>query len=328
MKSILPLKLISTGKALPARKVSSAELDAWLGKPAGYAEKISGVACRYLAGPHETQSELAAAALRDAMARSHVTPDSIDLVLSAAAIPEQALPCTGARLLEPAGLPSGTPAFDVNASCLSFLAALQIAASLLLAGSYQRIAIVASDLASRGVNWSHPESSLIFGDGAAAVIVEQGDGSSGIQAYRMETYPAGKSLCEIHAGGTRCTPRNGAQASDFLFHMEGSRLFRQTLLVIDDFIQALFRNQAPLSQIDVIVPHQASLQAMQHLSRHLGLAPGRIVDIYRLHGNQVAASLPTALHEAMQSGRLAVGSRALLLGTGAGLTLGGIVLQL
>jgi 3-oxoacyl-[acyl-carrier-protein] synthase-3 len=324
---MLPLKLLATGKALPSRCVSSAELDRVLQRPAGFVRRKSGIDHRYHAGAGECQSTLAAVALRNALTRAAISPGSIDLLLSASGVPEQALPSTACRILEPAGLASGTPAFDVNASCLSFLAALQLAAALLNAGTYRRIAIVASDLASRGLNWDDPESSLIFGDGAAAAVVEKGDGRTGIEAFRMETYPQGKALCEIRAGGTRCTPATGVQPSDFLFRMDGKAVFRLTSQVIGRFLDGLFTGAPFRSEdLDLIIPHQASHLAMRHVRKRLALPESRVVDIYATHGNQVAASLPTALHEAVTSGRMAAGARALLIGTAAGLTVGGMVL--
>lgn len=326
--ALLPLRLLSTGKALPTRCVSSSELDRQLKRPEGWVREKSGVSSRHHAAEWETQSGLAAQALRDAMARGGVAPGSVDLLLSASGVPEQALPTTACRILEPAGLPSGTPAFDINASCLGFLAALQLAAALLNAGTYRRIAVVASDLASRGVDWREPEASLIFGDGAAAAIVERGHGDVGIEAYLMQTHPQGKALCEVRAGGTRCTPSNGAQPGDFLFRMDGKGVFRLTSQVIGDFLDDLFDGQ-PFGRddIDLIVPHQASHLAMQHIRKRLQLPESRVVDIYATHGNQVAASLPTALHEAVDSGRLRPGMRAMLIGSAAGLTLGAMVLH-
>ena len=324
---MLPLRLLATGKALPSRCVLSSELDAKGRYPAGYVRRKSGVDRRYHAEASESQSMLAASALRDALARGRIAPESIDLLLSASGVPEQALPSTACRILEPAGLMPGTPAFDISASCVSFLAALQMAAALLNAGTYKRIAIAASDLASRGLNWDDPEASLIFGDGAAAVVVEKGDGRTGIAAYRMETHPEGKALCEIRAGGTRCTPSNGAQARDFQFRMNGKGVFRLTSRVIGSFIDSLFRDVSfSRDDLDLIIPHQASHLAMQHVRKRLGLPESRIVDIYATHGNQVAASLPTALHEAVVTGRLLPGMRTLLIGSAAGLTLGAMVL--
>ena len=193
---LLPLKIIATGAALPPNRVAST-LDAHLGKPAGYVEKRSGIVYRYHAADDASQAELAAAALQDALARSAIPAASIDLLISASAIAVQALPCTAAHILKVAGLAPGTPGFDINSSCVSFISALQVAAGLLNAGTYRRIAIVSADLASRGIDWQHEESSLIFGDGAACAIVERGDGTGGILASLVETYPAGSELCEI-----------------------------------------------------------------------------------------------------------------------------------
>lgn len=328
---MLPIHLLSTGKALPEQQVTSAELDARLGHLAGYVRKKSGIDVRHHATLAEHQSELAGAAVRDALRRADVPAASIDLLISASGVQEQALPNTAARILEPAGLPAGTPAFDVNASCLSFLTALHVASSLLTTGAYKRIAVVASDLASRGIDWDDAETALIFGDGAAAVIVEAAPAVSGtgIHAYRMETYPAGKAYCEIRAGGTRRNPRTGAQPTDYLFHMDGKRVFKLASQLMDGFLDRLFAgSHYTLHDMHVVVPHQASHLGMQHLRKRLGVPEASVVDIYAQHGNQVAASIPTALHEAVTGQRIEPGKAVLLVGTAAGLTLGGMVLTL
>ena len=327
--ALLPLTILATGKALPARCVLSSALDARLGKRAGYVQTRSGVAHRYHAADDETQSGLAARALADAIARADIRADSIDLLLSASGVQEQALPSTACRILDEARLPAGTPGFDIASSCLSFPVALHVAATLLGTGSYRRIAVVASDLASRGIDWDCAESSLIFGDGAAAVIVERGDGRRGIESYALRTFPAGKALCEIRAGGTRRNPRIGVDAGDFLFRMDGKGVFKLTSGLVDDVLSTLLGQAGvSLDDIDIVVPHQASHLAMRHIARRLRVPANKLVDIYATHGNQVAASIPTALHEAFVSGRATAGSRMLMFGTAAGLSIGGMVLSL
>lgn len=327
--ALTPLALLASGKALPSRCVPSSALDAQLGHAAGWVERKSGIVQRHHATGGDSQAELAAAALRDAMARGGIKPQSIDLLLSTSGVPDQALPSMGCRILEPAGLPAGTPAFDVNASCLGFLAALQMAAGLLASGAYRRIAITAADLASRGIDWQDPEASLIFGDGAAAVIVEAGDGQRGIVTQRFETHPAGKALCEIRAGGTARNPRVGVLPQDYLFAMQGKAVFRFVSTLLEGFMQRLFQGSGrSLAEMDLVVPHQASHLSMQHLQRRLGVPAERVMDIYATHGNQVCASLPTALHEALDRGRAVRGEQLLMLGSAAGITLGGMVLAL
>lgn len=325
--TVLPLKIIATGVALPPQCVESSQLDRQLNKSGGYVEKRSGIIHRFHASHHASQAELAAAALNDALARHAIERDSIDLLISASAIAVQALPFSAAHILKAAGLPAGTASFDINTSCVSFITALQVAAGLLNAGVYRRIAIVSADIASRGIDWDDEESSLIFGDGAACAIVERGDGRSGILSYLMETYPEGSELCEIRAGGTRCNPRAGMSDDDFLFHMQGKKLFRQALALIENFLDRLLVGKGlSLSQIATVVPHQASHLSLEHMRKRLHVKPEALIDIYRYRGNQVAASIPSALHEAAVTNRLPAGKPVMLIGTAAGLTLGGMVL--
>lgn len=327
---MIPVRLIATGKAVPSRSVTSAELDLELGHQPGYTLQKSGVQSRYVAAPHESQSQLGAIALQDALQHAGLQPSDIDLLIGACGVPEQALPNTACFIALHAGLPPGTPAFDVNASCLSFMAAFRVAASMLADGGYRRIAIVSSDLASRGVDWRDPESSMIFGDGAAAVIVERGDGSgSGIRAYKMATYPEGRRHCEIRGGGTERNPRNGCEPDDYLFHMDGKSVFRLAVKVMPEFLEQLMKESGVgLDQIDVVVPHQASPLGLAHAARILDVPDAKIIKIFETHGNQVAASLPSALHEAVRSGRAMPGQRLLMMGTAAGLTVGGMIVDL
>ncbi len=323
----LAFKIIATGVSLPPDRVESSTLDRKLNKPVGYVEQRSGVRHRYHATADANQAELAAAALHDALERHGINPSSIDLLISASAIAYQALPCTAVHILKIAGLAPRIAGFDINSSCVSFISALQVAAGLLNAGTYQRIAIVSADLASRGIDWNDEESSLIFGDGAACAIVERGDGRSGILASLVEMYPTDSELCEIRAGGTRCNPRSGMDNDDFLFHMQGKRLFRQASGIIEDYFQRLLEKSGlTLADIATVIPHQASHLSLAHMRKRLHVPTDVLVDIYRDHGNQVAASIPTALHAAVMSGCFSPGKPVMLIGTAAGLTLAGMVL--
>lgn len=325
--SLIPLKIIATGAALPDEKILSSDLDRQLGKPAGYVQRLSGIEYRFHAPASASQAQLAAAAIDDALTRGAIAHDSIDLLLYASAIPVQALPYSAAHVLKASCLPDGLSCFDINASCVSFISALQVAAGLLNTGAYRRIAIVSAELASRGIDWQEEESSLIMGDGAACAIVERGDGTSGIAACRFETYPAGIALCEIRAGGTRRNPRAGIDDSDFLFHMDGKRLFRQASALIGGYWQRLLDDSGySLGDMATVVPHQASHLSLEHMRKRLKVPETVLVDIYRQVGNQVAASIPTALHHAVLQDRFKPGRPVMLIGTAAGLTFGGMVL--
>lgn len=333
----IPLRLVSTGKALPSQAVTASALDKRLGLPEGTVLRKGGVQVRHFATEGETQSALGAKALHDALQRANWQLGDVDLLIGACGVAEQALPSTSCLIAAAAGLPAGTPTFDVGSSCLSFLTALRVAASLLGPQGYRRIAVVSVDLASRGLDWSEPEASLIFGDGAAAALLEIPDSSTekvssalnALRAFRLETYPEGRAFCEIRAGGTRSNPRTGLVPQDHLFHMDGKAVFKLASQVIPEFLATLMAEvEGGVDSVDWVVPHQASHLGMAHAARKLDIPAERIINIYTTHGNQVAASLPTALHEALVSGRAQPGHRLLLMGTAAGLTVGGLVLDL
>lgn len=322
------IKIVSTATALPERKVVSSELDVMLGKRKGYVEKRSGITERYYATDDSGQAELAAKALHNALNAGLLTPSSVDLLICASAIGVQALPCSAVHILKAAKMPAAIAGFDINSSCVSFISAMEVAAGLLNSGAYRRIAIVSADIPSRGIDWNHEESSLIFGDGAACAIVEKGNGESGIIASLIEVYPDGSELCEVRAGGTRCNLRTGMTDSDFLFHMQGKALFRYASSLIDDYFSRLLKkSNLTLADIGTVIPHQASHLSLEHMRKRLHIPEHILIDIYRHYGNQVAASLPSALHQEFVSGRIVPGKPVILLGTAAGLTLAGMVLM-
>ncbi|WP_066802638.1 3-oxoacyl-[acyl-carrier-protein] synthase III C-terminal domain-containing protein [Moraxella oblonga] len=324
------LKLIATGKALPTQKVSSDELDKRLNKPAGYVQKRSGIIYRHHADLHLTQAGLAGQAILNACQNANLSLSDIDLLIAVNGVPQQALPSTASHIF--AHLNWQGAGYDVNASCVGFLPALEQAGALLNMGCYKRIAICASDLASRGLNWQDDETALIFGDGAACVILEKGtDNDGGLLGFLMKSYPDGIEYCQIQAGGTAKNPKTGMCEDDFYFKMDGYGVFKKTSEVLPAFLDNLLntpKNPLTIQKIDLWLVHQASHLGMSHLIKRLGIAPQKVINIYPTHGNQVSASLPTVLHEAVSTGQWQQGKTVALVGTGAGLTLAGAIWQI
>jgi 3-oxoacyl-[acyl-carrier-protein] synthase III len=326
-----PVRVLGTGVAEPGRRVTSCDLDARLGLPCGTVERRSGVRARFV---EETRSAaaLGADAARQALAAAAVPLDEIDCVVAASASMDQAMPCNAALMHRELGLGDrGVPAFDIGASCLGFLAAIETLSWAIAAGRYRRVLVVASDIASCALDWTQLEASAIFGDGAAAAVLGPADGSpSSILATAFATYSDGAHLCEIRAGGSRHHPSRSSGDYQALarFRMDGPAVFRLVAKHIDEFVCGLLRAAGVERHgLNVLVPHQASHLGMRHVTRRLGIPRERVIDIYADHGNQVAASLPTALDAAIATGRLRRGGTALLLGSGAGVSLGGVVLR-
>lgn len=328
--SMLPVAILGTGHALPKRRVSSQALDKQLHLTAGTVAKVSGVIQRYFAACDETAANLGAQAAQRALTAAQLSLSDIDCLVCVSGTMDQGLPYNAALLHRELGLSdAAVPAFDINASCLSFLAALDTLSFPLSAGRYRHILLVAADLASCGLNWQRLKASAIFGDGAAAVIIGKAHAGQGLLASDLMTLSEGADFCRIPAGGSRFHPSRIDRPFAPLtqFHMDGKRVFKLAAQYLPAFVERLLqRAKLCKADIDRVVPHQASHLALSHIGKRLGFASEKVVNIFAGYGNQVAASLPTALDIAIRDGRIIRGNRILLLGTGAGLSLGGAVM--
>lgn len=326
-----PLRLLATGLSTPAQWLDSTALDARLGLAPGTIEARTGVARRGIE-PDRNAAQVGAEAARAALHDAGIAIDTVDAVVCASASHDQAMPCNAALLHRALGL-RGAAAFDVNASCIGFLMGLDLVASLLASRRYRRVLLVSCDLASRALDPRDLDTIGLFGDGAAAAVLEAGDAADGpaLLAACFETWSEGAHACEIPGGGSRLPPsrHDGDYREVCTFRMDGKRLYRIAAGHFEAFVAGLLAEAGTdIDAIARVVPHQASRLGMEHVFKRLGLPRDRIEDIFASHGNQVSASLPTALHLALAGGRLRRGDTALLIGTAAGVTLGGAVLRL
>lgn len=327
---MIPVKLAGLGWYLPPRRVTNAELEARLDIPADWIERATGV-CERRYVCDETVVAMGVAASHMALEASGLRVEDLDAIICASTSPQQAIPCTAAFLQRELRAPEGASAcFDINATCLSFLFALQTAAHLVAAGAYTTMLICCSELVSRSLNPRERESVVLFGDAAAACVVTRsapGEESALWHAH-FETHSSGANLTEISGGGTLHHPNDPHTTPEMnMFHMEGPAVFRQASMLgeslIERFITALGWQR---SCFDALVPHQASRHAIELFTRRLGFTREQMVVNLPQRGNCVSASIPLALAEAVHSGRIRRGNRVLLAGTGAGLTLGALAL--
>lgn len=323
-------RIAGTGIALPRRKVTSEEVDHLVGRPAGWTQQRFGIRMRHWADADETSSTLAARAAQDALATAGWSASDVDVIIGACGVMEQPIPGTAVlvqRRLELGA--SGIPAFDVNATCLSFLMALDTALAGFALGKWRRALITGADIASAALDFTNPEASVIFGDGAAAVALEA-DGPHELLSLSLATWSEGASYCRLEAGGTRLRPHDDLE--DFLarsrFHMDGPGVFKATARRFPEFIARLLEaTQIAVSDIATFVPHQASAAALEHFKRSVDGGHAKTIDVFAEHGNQIAASMPHALHVAYTSGRLVSGSTSMLIGSAAGISLGGALIR-
>ena len=326
----LPVKIAGLGWYLPERRVSSAELEQQLNLPAGWVERTTGVSERRYA-THETSVSMGAAAARMALARAALTAADLDAIVCASTAPQQAIPCTAALLQRELSAPDGGSAcFDVNATCLSFLVALQIAAHLVTGGLYRRVLIVSSELASRSLNPQEWESAVLFGDSAAAAVVTPAaaEEASAIWHSQVVTYSSGADLTSLVGGGTLHHPNDPLTTPVMnTFHMDGPAVFKKATRLLGPFLENFFAQLGwTRSQVNLVVPHQASRHGVELLTARLGFQPEQVFLNLPTRGNCISASIPLALSEAYDAGRLRRDDRVVLVGSGAGLTFGALAL--
>lgn len=324
------VKVLSTGKYLPKKQVTAQEIGLRLGLSQGWVEKKSGVLVRHFVDG-ETASMMGAFAAKDALVAAGLSMRDIDCLISTSGIPEQAIPCTASLIQKQLGaVDSGIPAFDINSTCLSFITGLDMVSYLIDAGRYNRVLLVASEV-STGLNWNDKESCTLFGDGAAAAIIAKSDETerSRILSSNMETYSKGAHLTQCQGGGNKYHPKDYAENPEsFLFKMDGRGVYRLASEMLPSFVERLLQTAGlKMADMQMVIPHQASLMAMRLLRKQLGIPEEKLMVIAHNHGNTIAASVPMALHEAIIQGKIHRGDRIMLLGTSAGFSMGGIVLE-
>lgn len=322
--------IAGAGTYLPRETISAADLDRLTAQPAGSTAARFGVHTRHRAAPDETSSAMAAHAARLALDEAGWDYGSLDVLVSACGVMEQPIPGTAALVQRRLGLgASGIPAFDVNATCLSFLLALDRVLVGFAMGEWRRALIVSADVASAALDYADPEASVLFGDGAAAIALEV-DGPHVRLANLFRTYGDGADLCQLEAGGTRLRPGDGIDRflAGARFRMDGPGLFRATARRFPGFLRDLLdRSGIAADQLGCVLPHQASRAALDHLRRAIPEGEARIVDLFASVGNMIATSIPFTLATARVQGRLRAGELGLVIGTSAGVSLGGAVFR-
>ncbi|WP_135229395.1 3-oxoacyl-ACP synthase III family protein [Deinococcus fonticola] len=326
---ILNARILATGQALPQRIVPTAEVAALCGVPADLAMARSGVRERRWLSGDETALTLGAEAARNAVQAAGLSLDNVDALLNASGSHLQPIPDGAALLARELGL-RGKSTYSLHATCLSFLVALHHACLLIHTGQVRHVLIVSTEAGSLGLNHAQAESTLLIGDGAAAVLLGPArHAAQGLEAYRLETYPEGAEHTRIRAGGSLMSPlRPEVTRADLTFDMQGLQVLKLARRVIPGFLERLRPGLSHgLTGLDHVIPHQAS-QAGLTLMERFGWPAERIEVTLPHLGNVIAASLPLTLHQAMREKRVAEGKTILLVGTGAGLIAGGGIFHL
>lgn len=322
----MPSQIVGTGIALPKRTVTNEELSRRLGLSEREIEKKTGIQCRHWVEAGETTSSLAVEAARNALRSADLAPDGIDLILVSTTSPDMSFPST-ACLVQRALSTRPIPALDLNASCSGFLYALSVGDQFIRNGMAKRALIIAAEVKSPFVNLGDPSTAILFGDGAAAVVLAKG--KTGIQSIRIHADGSRHNLISLPAGGSRYTTSLETLNGGLNYiRMEGKGLFR---MAVRRMQEALFflseETKVTLSEIDFFVFHQANLRILETVFEKTGISPAKSIVTIPRYGNTSSSSLPIALDEAIRRGRLKPGDRVVLCAFGGGLTWGTALIE-
>lgn len=277
---------------------------------------------RYRISGEEKQISLAVSACEKALKNANITVNDIDCIVSASAVGIQPIPCMAALIHEKIAKGTSIPALDINTTCTSFMTALDTMSYLLEAGRYKRILIFSCDVASRALNPKQKESFQLFSDGAVAFIIEKTDKEIGVIDAMQKTWSEGAHSTEIRGGLSNLHPENYSEETkeEFMFDMNGKTVLSLSMKKIPEMMKEfLENNDMKISDIDMVVPHQASV-AMPIVMEKLGVPEDRFINEVKEFGNMVSASVPLALAHGLENRKIKNGDTILLIGTAAGLT--------
>jgi 3-oxoacyl-[acyl-carrier-protein] synthase-3 len=296
------------GTALPDKVVTNDDLAAMMDTSDEWIQERTGIQERRAGG---STASLSIEAGRQAIEKSGVDPASIDAVILATTTPDQTVPATSASVQDGLGLRCG--AFDLNAACSGFTYALVVAHGLLGAGA-NRILVIGTDTLSRITDWTDRGTAILFADGSGAVVLEAVDGPGQLLGW------------DIDADGS-LLPLLYADVSDYI-QMDGKEVFRRAVrIMVDSAEKSMKHAGVTADDLSVVVPHQANLRIIEAACKRLGVGMERAVSVIQRTGNTSSASIPLALADALDDGRINDGDLVLLVGFGAGMTAASAVLR-
>ncbi|MGI9118538.1 MAG: beta-ketoacyl-ACP synthase III [Acidimicrobiales bacterium] len=296
------------GVALPDTAVTNADLEARLDTSDRWITERTGISERRIGG---TTGQLAAAAARQALVAAGASPASVDLLVLATSTPDQQMPATASAVQESLGLRCG--AFDVNAACSGFVYALIAGVGMAGIGA-RRVLVVGADVMSRVTDQQDRGTAVLFGDGAGAVVLDAVEGPGQILGWDLGSDGSLRHLLQADIGG--------------YVRMEGKEVFRRAVRVMVESSEAsLAKAGLTAADVDLLVPHQANTRIIVAACERLGIPVERTAMVLHRTGNTSAASIPLALGDAVDAGRVAKGDNVLLVGFGAGMTWASAILR-
>ncbi len=318
-------RIAGLGRYVPERVLTNADIERMVATSDQWIVDRTGIRERHVAAPQETTSTLALRAARIALNRARLEPEDLDLVIASTTTPDALFPSVASLVQDGLGA-RRAGAFDVNAACMGFLSALATATQFIAAGSARRVLVIGAEVLSRIVNWDDRGTCVLFGDGAGALVLEAA-AFGGPLGFVLHS--DGARAKQLYAEGP-CGPRDadGNGPLECYIHMDGPAIFKFAVHAMTEAVrETLASARLGPGDIDLLVPHQANLRIIQGVAKALGLPPERAMVNVQKYGNTSSASIPMALCEAAEEGRLHEGARVALCGFGGGLAWGSMLIE-
>ena len=321
-------RITGWGKSIPKRVLTNSDLEQMVDTSDEWIVTRTGIRERRIAGPEESTSSMSVEACRQAMARAGVSPEEIDLIIVATSTPDYFCPPVSSMVQDQLGA-TRAGAFTLVAGCTGFVYGLVTASQFIETGLYKKVLVVGAEKLSAAVDWEDRSTCVIFGDGGAAVLIEASDQPTGIRSSELGSDGSDWDALIAPAYGTakpfsEQTLRNREQ----YLRMDGRRIFKfATRKMTDAVINVVRDSGLTWDDIDLVIPHQANARIIELATRRLKISPDKVMVNIGRYGNTSAASIPLALCDALDEGRLESGDHVVLIGFGAGLTWAAAVLH-
>ncbi len=316
------------GSYVPSGVLTNADLERMVDTSDEWIVSRTGIRERRVAAAHETTASMAAVAGARAVAVAGLGPDDIDLILVATLTPDYWMPSTAALVKEAIGN-TRAAAMDVAAACSGFVYAYATAYAYVTSGMARHVLVIGAELLTRFLDYTDRSTCILFGDGAGAVVVSASDQPTGPHGIEMTTDPQGAYMIWLPAGGSK-SPSSAETVSrgEHFIRMEGKETYRfATRTLASSALAAIERAGLHPDQVDLVIPHQANMRIIEAVAKGLAFPLERIFVNLDRYGNTSAASVPLALAEAVDSGRVKLGDRIVFVAFGAGFTSGAVAME-
>ena len=310
----IPLRIAGVGYSVPETVITNDDLTKLYDTSDEWIYTRTGIKERRVVSGEQNAVDLGLEASQRALEKAKMEADDIDMIIAASSAPPDLYPAIACHIQNRLGITTQIPAFDITAACTGLIYGLSIAKGFIASGMYKNILIVATDNNSRLVDWNDRGTSILFGDGAGAMVVTASeDGVDDIIAFDGKNCP----LVEQYEPKPKGIKMNGRGVYTFVAK------------VLPHYVEELITKAGiKADDIDYLIPHQANIRIIQAVQERLGYSDDKVVTNIKYYGNTSAASIPLALAESVEKGNVKLGSTAVLCGFGAGMTWGGAIVRL